>query len=174
MNVFVMCSQLLIMASIIHHSYMLDDLILFSLILSNHERKALASSQPHFTNEYLMFEEIKQFFRSCTDHKGHNWIQAGPKLVSLPLVHGLLRQSPPALSKVQGVMWFGRYSLAPSKTHIKCYIYSIDKWKNTNTRHSWSWCWLHTHVLLWKFFEIYAYAVCTFLSICDSSINFTS
>lgn len=166
MNVFVMCSQLLIMASIIHHSYMLDDLILFSLILSNHERKALASSQPHFTNEYLMFEEIKQFFRSCTDHKDQSLYPSPWSMVCLDRVHQRSARCKVLCGLADTVLLHQRH------TSNVIYIVLINGRIQTPGIPDLGAG--YTHVLLWKFFEIYAYAVCTFLSICDSSINFTS
>lgn len=57
----------------------------------------------------LMFKDIKQFVKGCIDHKRSNRIQAEPKPVSLPLVHGLFRWSPSVLSKGQGTVWFCRY-----------------------------------------------------------------
>lgn len=70
----------------------------------------------------LIFKEISNLSEVTQSTSGDNRIQAEPKLVSLPRVHGLLRWSTSVLSKVKGAVGSARTVSASAETHIQCYI----------------------------------------------------
>lgn len=103
---------------------------------------------------------------------GHSRIRAGAMLVFLPLVHGLLRWPPSALSKGKAQGGFAntasRHQRDPSNALS---IYSAYKQQNKTAPNSWSESWLHLCVQLRKFFEVGAYALFTLGNV--SSIKFS-
>lgn len=179
-----MCSQFLIIASIIHlplvhtrHSNFISSNFIFSNSWQSWKKSISILTASFYQWVHWCSKRLNNLSEVAQTTRGHNRIEAKPKLVSFPLARGLLRWSPSVLRKVQGAVWFCRYHLRSINDTYQMpyiYIYSVYKQKNTNTPHAWSGCWLHTHVQLWEFFKMYAHAVCNFLNVCDPSINFTS